>query len=99
MKKIILTAMLFASVGSFAAVSAFANNQVEVTENAETPVKVEELPEAITKTLSTDTYAEWKIDTAFLVKEGENEYYKVNVVKGDEKQTMKFNKDGSVIAG
>lgn len=100
MKKIMLSAMLFVSVGSLSVMPAYAQAQVELTENGETPVKVEELPEQITKVLQSEEFAEWKVEKAALVKEESGEYYKLDVVSKDgQKQTINLKEDGSLMEG
>jgi hypothetical protein len=47
--------------------------------------------------LSGENYAEWSITAAFLVNGGEQEYYKVELTKGEEKQLVKLNKEGQAV--
>jgi len=62
------------------------------TEN-KTKITAEELPAAVKTTLATDAYKEYKVATAYLVK-AEKEYYEIEAVKGEEKTTLKFDKEG-----
>jgi hypothetical protein len=56
-------------------------------------IKKEELPEAARKTLEGDAFKGWTIVNSFKTKAGE---YEVELKKGDNAQTIKFNKDGIV---
>lgn len=102
MKKVILsvaTLTLF-TAASFAqdAAVAIATPVAEATAQGEDKKKVEEsaLPEAIKKTLSSDQYKEWKLVSAWHVT-GKQEYYLLDMKKGDENTTLKMNKEGQVI--
>jgi len=100
MKKIVLSAMVIASLTAFATKTQAANFHqatIAVTDSTETPVKPEDLPEAVKKTLSSDAYAQWKVSAAFSVKNDQNEYYKIVLTKGEEKKTENFDKSGQVI--
>lgn len=82
------------------------NNSVELSmskyivsmidDNAKSPVKIEELPEAVKKTLATDAYKGWTASEAFLV-QGKTEYYEIIVKKEAEVKTVKLNKEGIVV--
>ena len=96
MKKIFLASFVLALIFTAAiTTAAFCNVAVVITN--ETPVKVEELPEAIKQTLASK-FEGWTATAAFLVS-GENEHYKVEINKGEQKQTVKINKDGSLAEG
>ena len=88
MKKLIIAVAAVALTGiSFAAVNTNTEaitNQVRIMEEEQdkTPVKAEELPEAVKKVLSSDAYAGTTIKQAFLV-QGEKAYYEVELVKED----------------
>ena len=64
----------------------------------ETPIKVEELPEAVRKSILTN-FSEWTPTAAFEIKKANEEevYYKVELMKMEEKKMVKFNKEGEVI--
>lgn len=65
---------------------------------AQTPVKLEELPDAIKTLLTTEPYKPWNPTSAQLVKPAEGaEYYRVEVQKGEEKAFLKIDKDGKVL--
>ncbi len=69
---------------------------VKIESQEKTPVKPEELPEAIKKAISSADYKGWTVSSAFLVKK-EAEFYEVTLVKEKETKTVKFAKDGNVI--
>jgi len=56
-------------------------------------IKKEELPEAAQRTLEGDAFKGWTVVNAYKTKAGE---YEVEIKKGDNEQTIKFNKDGIV---
>jgi hypothetical protein len=62
-----------------------------------TPVDPANLPEAIKKTLATDQYKDWQVVSAALVK-GKNEYYELQMKKGEETTALKFDKNGNVVS-
>lgn len=96
MKKILFATMLMTS---FATLAVQANAQVETTaqQAQETPVKPEELPEAVKTALAGDTYKGWTATAATMVKNGATEYYKIELSKDQEKQTVNLDKDGKAV--
>lgn len=99
---------------AFFALSTFAVNAQEAVAAVETEVVVadtqdsrveitaDQLPEAVRKTLSSDTYKDWTISKAFHVKgAAENdmskEHYEVVMKSNDRETTLKLDKDGNVI--
>lgn len=65
---------------------------------AKTPVKIEELPDAVKATLSSDQYKDWTPTGAFKITEANKPaYYQVDVKKGEETTSLKIGADGSVI--
>lgn len=84
---------LLLSVGALLTISLAAQAQTETElKNATTgdkivmnseeqekiPVKIEDLPTAVTKALESESYIGWKAETAFLIK-GDSPYYEINV--------------------
>ena len=101
MKRTILATLFLASI-SIVSVNAQPSATQEAATAAvvaadETPIKPADLPEAVKKTLATDAYAKWSITGAAVVKAGESEYFKVDLVNGEEKQTIKLDKEGQLI--
>jgi len=100
MKRTVLATLFLASV-SFVSVNAQPSATQETTTVApaadETPIKPADLPEAVKKTLASDAYAKWTVSAASVVKDGGNEYFKVDLVNGEEKQTVKLDKEGQII--
>lgn len=99
MKKIVLATLFLASI-SFVSVNAQPSATQETVATAqadETPVKPENLPEAVKKTLASEAYASWTVSAASLVSDGGNEYFKVDLVNGDQKQTVKLDKEGQIV--
>jgi hypothetical protein len=65
---------------------------------SKTPVKLEELPDAVKTTLKADAYKEWAPTDAFLITNADkSSYYQVDVKKGTEAAFIKIGKDGTVI--
>lgn len=106
MKKSVLTAAIVA-LTSVAFVNANelktnlkANSVVALQDSSSTtPVKLEELPEPVKTTLASDAYKAWTPTEAFWVKEESGaEYYQINVVKDEEKGSVKLKADGTPAA-
>lgn len=104
MKKLFLTATL--AIAGFAAVQASdlkqVRNNIEIVSVQDsvikTPVKLEELPEAVQTTLKNDTYKTWTPTAAFHVKEGASkEYYLIEVKKEQEAGSIKLDKEGKPV--
>jgi hypothetical protein len=66
-------------------------------ENDKTPVKLEDLPAAVKKTLAGSDYDGWKPVTAYWVKSEKTSYYEIEVTKGDEKKTVNLTPEGTRI--
>ena len=62
-----------------------------------TPIKLEELPAAITDILKTDPYKAWTPIAAWSVKDGQKVYFQVDVKKEEENGSLKFDKDGKPV--
>jgi hypothetical protein len=58
-----------------------------------TQMDVNALPEGVKQTLAADQYKDWKLVSAWYIR-GTSEYYVVEMQKGEEKNTLKLNKDG-----
>ena len=102
MKKLILSAAFLAFAGFTAAnASEVKNNNIEIVtvqdSVVKTPIKLEELPDAIKTTLETDPYKAWTPNAAFAVKDGTKEYFQVDVKKEEETASLKFDKDGKPV--
>ncbi|HEX7366860.1 MAG TPA: hypothetical protein VF273_07185 [Pelobium sp.] len=104
MKKFILSAAIIAlSAVAFAQTNDPTSTKVPAQtsatamqdSSATTPVKLEELPDAVKTTLASDAYKAWTPTEAFLVKENGKEYYQINVTKEEEKGSVKINADGT----
>lgn len=102
MKKTILSvfALTIMSTAAFAQTSATEQTAAQTTTQATTEEKqqVEEsaLPPAVKQTLSTDQYKDWKFVSGWNVK-GANEHYILELQKGEERTTLKMDKEGKLI--
>ncbi len=65
----------------------------EKKEQEKTPVKVEELPEAVKNAIAGSDYKGWTVKTAYVLK-GVKDIYEITFVKGQEITTANFSKDG-----
>ena len=99
MKKIII---LTAAVAAFSFVTPTVSNAMKFNNNIAVvddkddkfkEIKAEELPEAVTKSIS-NAYTGYKIDKAF---RGEDDSYKVKVAMGDLKYSLFYDEKGELI--
>lgn len=101
MKKLILSAAFLAFAGFTTVQASAINNKIEVVSVKDsvikTPIKLEELPIAITDILKTDPYKAWTPTAAWSVKDGEKLYFQVDVKKEEEAGSLKFDKDGKPV--
>jgi uncharacterized membrane protein YkoI len=58
-------------------------------------IKKEELPDAVKTALTGNDYKGWEISEAYMWKESGN--YEVELKNGDQKKTVKLDKDGKVV--
>ncbi|MFA6152027.1 MAG: hypothetical protein WC716_11945 [Chitinophagaceae bacterium] len=83
--------------------SPVATINAEVPQAAATPqdnksqIAAENLPEAVKKTLASEKYKDWTVASAWLVK-GKTEYYELQMKKGEETTSLKFDANGNVIS-
>ncbi|NBA86393.1 hypothetical protein GVN16_11500 [Emticicia sp. CRIBPO] len=68
-----------------------------VSQFDKTPVKPEDLPAPIKTVLASEAFKGWEVTTAYLVSEDGTEYYEVNLTKGPDRQTVKFDKNGKIL--
>lgn len=103
MKNLILSAAFVAMAGlatTTVKANDFKTSLTTITTQADTtktPVKLEDLPDPVKETLKSDKVKEWTATEAFLVKEGEAEYYLIHVRKEEQTGSLKIDKDGKVI--
>jgi hypothetical protein len=62
-----------------------------------TPIKLEELPDAIKTVLQTDPYKDWTPTAAFSVKDGDKSYFQVDVKKEEQTASLKFDAEGKPV--
>jgi hypothetical protein len=100
MKKVILIAAIASILGSGAIyagnLSGKINAEIAQQNDKKKKVNEEDLPETVKKVLKNDTYKDWKVDQAFLV-EGAD-YYKIELKKDDQKQTLNLDKYGNKVS-
>lgn len=96
MKKLLflaLSLMLLANTYSVAKRMMKNSPSSAYTQEDKTKIKKEELPEAAQTTLAGDAFKGWTVVNAYKTKTGE---YEVELQKGANTQTVKFDKDGKV---
>lgn len=104
MKKVLIAAIAFTFAGYTNAATVTTNAKtkkvVSVNENEDkrTPIKLEDLPEAVKKSLSSTAFEGWKADSAFHVETANIAYYEIVMIKGEEKTIIKLDKDGNTVA-
>ncbi len=102
MKKMILSvfALTIMSTAAFAQTSATeqsgAQSTTEATKEDKQQIEESALPPAVKQTLSTDQYKDWKFVSGWNVK-GANDYYILEMQNGEERTTLKMDKEGKLI--
>ena len=100
MKRLILSAA-FVAIAGLTAVNAseVKTNQIVAVQDSviKTPIKLEELPEAVLNTLKSDPYKQWTPTAAFSVKDGQKSYFQIDVKKEEETSSIKLDKDGKPV--
>ena len=101
MKKLIVSALALTLI-SFASVKANTTefslqekSAISSQQQEKVPVKPENLPEGIKKTIQGEEFAGWKVTSAFLVTAPDKtQYYELNVKNGSEAAMVKLDKNG-----
>ncbi|RZK40463.1 MAG: hypothetical protein EOO90_14930 [Pedobacter sp.] len=101
MKKLILSAVFMGLAGFTAVQASDVKNKIEIVKVQDTlvktPIKIEELPEAIKTVLKGDPYKDWTPTAAFSVKDGDKSYFQVDVKKEEEVASLKFDSEGKPV--
>jgi hypothetical protein len=98
MKKVMffLSLMLVASVGFVSAASPVnTNSEYSLLQDDKEKIKPEELPEQIKTALNGDEYKGWLVQSAYRIKS--KDVYEVELKKGAETKTLRFDKEGKVV--
>jgi hypothetical protein len=98
MKKVLFA--LLAIMGSVSVMTATANVAdvnaiVTALEDEKMQIQPEELPDAVKAALNSEDYTGWQISAAY--KYAEKDIYEVELKKGEEVATVKFDKDGQKV--
>jgi hypothetical protein len=98
MKKVLFA--LLAIMGSVSVMTATANVLdvnaiVAALEDEKMQIQPEELPDAVKAPLNSEDYTGWQISAAY--KYAEKDIYEVELKKGEEVATVKFDKDGQKV--
>ncbi len=98
MKKVTIIAALFicaAGVINANAETTTRRSEISVRFDEKVKIKKEDLPEAVRTALAGNDYNGWEIHEAYMYKEAGT--YEVELKKGEEKKTVKLDKEGKVI--
>lgn len=98
MKKIMLSAAVLAFAGmatvNAETVKTPVASAIVMNVQDKTPVKAEDLPDAIKTALAGDDYAGWTVKEAFAVQTGGAVTYEISLQKGDENRVVSLNEAG-----
>lgn len=97
MKKVIIATIALTFAGY---TNATPVNNAEITITAEdtrTPVKLEDLPEAVKKSLASTAFEGWTPAAAYLVEGVASSYYEITLTKDAEKTIAKLDKEGNTV--
>lgn len=101
MRKMILPVFAFAmfATTAFATVNMNNYNETKITANEDKKeqINAEALPSTVKATLATDEYKKWQVMSAWHIT-GASEYYVVELKKGEEATSKKFDKDGKLLS-
>ena len=102
MKKMILPVFALAMFATTAFATVNTTTEKEITTEAAAADKKDEitadaLPAPVKATLAGEEYKEWKVTTAWHIT-GASEYYVVELKKGEESTSKKFDKDGKLMS-
>ena len=103
MKKLfVVAAIAFAGFSTLESKASVVSQELTISVQdsvTKTPIKVEELPEAVKTVLQSDTHKDWTPSAAFAVKDGDKEYFQIDMKKGEEEATLKLDKEGKPVEG
>jgi hypothetical protein len=101
MKRLFIAGIAVAVTTTTFASSAVTTSGTFVTivkdEREKTPVKLEDLPAAVKKSLAGSDYDGWKPVTAYWVKSEKTSFYEIELTKGEEKKTVNLTPEGTRI--
>lgn len=101
MRKMILPVFALAMFATTAFATVNTTTEKETTtsavEDKKEQITAEALPANVKTTLATDEYKEWQVISAWHIT-GAAEYYVVELKKGEEATSKKFDKDGKLMS-
>jgi hypothetical protein len=102
LKLTVMKKLLFALIMCTATVAVFAQDpsssatpQEQSTSGEMQPVATSDLPAAITASLESPDYSGWTVNNAYKKEKDGKTIYKVEMTKGSETKTVKFDADGN----
>ena len=102
MKKAIFAAIAIASFTGYTNAQTETKTETAIAtttspaDDERTPIKLEDLPAAVKKSLASEAFAGWTATSAFSVS-GTNPHYEINLMKGEEKMVTRLDKEGNTI--
>lgn len=99
MKKVTLLALLCvfaAGIANTEAATVARRSSTSVNFDEKVKIKKEDLPEAVKTALAGNDYKGWEISECYQYKEAGT--YEVELKNGDQKKTVKLDKDGKVVS-
>jgi hypothetical protein len=101
MKRLFIAAIAVTVSTATFATSAVTTSGTSVTivdeEKEKTPVKLEDLPAAVKKSLASSDYDGWKPVAAYWVKSDKTSFYEIELTKGEDKKTVNLTPEGTRI--
>jgi len=99
MKKLFVAAFIaFAGLTTLESKASTVSHSVVADSVTKTPIKLEELPDAVKATLQSEPYKALTPTAAFAVKDGEKEYFQIDAKKSEEESvSLKFDKEGKPV--
>jgi hypothetical protein len=99
MKRLFIAAIAVTiTTTTFASIAATTSGTSVTTvreEREKTPVKLEELPAPVQKSLQSPDFDGWKPVTAYWVKTEKSSFYEIELTRGEEKKTVNLTAEGA----
>lgn len=97
MKKTIVSAMLLTAIASTSAIAQDVpkSNQTAPTGQQKTKIEIAQLPDAVKKTLASDTYKNWQPTAAWSVN-ATPPFYEIEAKMADKTNTLRIDSEGKV---
>ena len=98
MKKVMIAAIALTFAGyTNAATDHVTDTTIVASADTRTPIKVEDLPEAVKKSLASSAFEGWTPVSAYQVEGTALAYYEIMLTKEAEKKYIKLDKEGNTV--